>query len=100
MLRGWYTDQWWNKITPDVDCSADEIKQAAGSYLAVEEIIFSTTPNTSTVAGLVRLLFFGYFSKLVPSHMNSMPKSEVKGTSATGDMLGQSLSRCKTRENM
>ena len=58
MLRGWYTEQWWTKTTPDVDCSADEIKQAAGSYLAVEEIIFSTTPNTSTVAGLVRLSVF------------------------------------------
>lgn len=58
MLRGWYTDQWWKKKNPDVNCSPEEIKQAAGGYLATEEIIFSTTPNTPTVAGLVRLSAF------------------------------------------
>ena len=41
-----------------MNCSAEQIKHAAGSYLATDEIIFSTIANTPTVAGLVRLSSF------------------------------------------
>ena len=54
LLRGWYTDQWWTKWDPEVECGANEIKQAAGHYLATEEIIFSTSSDSKTVAHLVR----------------------------------------------
>ncbi len=37
-----------------MNCDADELKRAAGHYLATEEIIFSTNSSSKTVAGLVR----------------------------------------------
>ena len=57
-LRGWYTASWWNKTEKDVNCTAEQIKLAAGSYLATETIIFSDVPDKPTVAGWVRISVF------------------------------------------
>ena len=46
------------KSDPNVNCTADEIKQAAGGYLGTEEIIFNTNKTSNTVADLVRTALF------------------------------------------
>lgn len=54
LLRGWYTDQWWE--VPDVkDCSPREIKQSAGNYLGIDEVILSKK-EVPTVFKLVSVL--------------------------------------------
>ena len=54
ILPGWYEKQWWGTRDADLDCTPEQIKEAAGHYIAVTEGTRSTDPGL-TVSGEVSM---------------------------------------------
>ena len=52
IVPGWWGEHWWKKNDPTVDCTPDQIKEAAGHYIAIAESTWSTDPGV-TVNGQV-----------------------------------------------
>ena len=90
-----------------MNCAADEIKQAAGDYLATEEIIFSTNRNAKTVADLVRYTHIRItLAELEAKTCNrcqtreNMKPVPSAGNHVTSAKREKTCNRCQARENM
>ena len=51
IVPGWYSERWWESIG-DTSCTKDQVKKAAGNYLATRPLPLGGS-RTFTVAGKV-----------------------------------------------
>lgn len=52
-IIGWYPDNWYRKEDKNINCTADQLKEALDGSFATEGLMFNLD-NSRTISGMVR----------------------------------------------
>ncbi|KAL5012697.1 hypothetical protein ScPMuIL_011248 [Solemya velum] len=73
-IIGWYPDNWYKKWDPNINCTADQLKEALEGHITTEAVILHPE-NTVTVSGMTSQ----QFKQRLDTVLNASDTSQVVG---------------------